>query len=263
MNNNNRKQHSHNSVMSLGDHIEDLRLRLILAIAGLSIAVTVCLFFGKTIIAFIEKPYVMGMGKNLQLQSLSPVDGFTTYIQVSIISGIIISSPWIFYHLWMFVSAGLYPNEKRYVYLAMPFSVLLFIIGALFFTFVIAPVTLHFFVIFNKEVLGVESIFTFQNYISFITSMMLVFGLAFQTPIAIFFLNKVGLVSVQALGKSRKFVILGVVVAAAVITPGSDVFSLVSLAIPLYLLFELGIFLSYVANRKKQIRLEKFLFYNF
>jgi sec-independent protein translocase protein TatC len=246
-----KKKRPDDSAMSLGDHIDELRLRLILASAGLITAIIVCLFFGKTIIAFIEKPYIQTMGENARLQSLAPVDGFTTYMQIAMISGIVISSPWIFYHLWMFVSAGLYPNEKRYVHAAAPFSALLFITGALFFTFAIAPVTLRFLVMFNKEVLGIDSNFTFQSYISFVSVMMLIFGLAFQTPIAIFFLIRIGLVSVQALCKSRKFVLLGIIIVAAIITPGSDIFSLFSLAIPLYLLFELGILIGHLVRHKK------------
>ena len=236
--------------MSLGDHLEELRLRLILAMAGWVAALVFCLFFGKVIIAFIEKPYISVMGKDARLQSLAPADGFTTYMEIAMISSVVIASWWIFYQLWMFISAGLYPHEKRFVRIAAPFSAGLFVTGSLFFIFVIAPVTLRFLVLFNKEILGVSSNFTFQNYVSFIAAMMLVFGLAFQTPIAIYFLNKTGLVSMEALGKSRRFVMLGVVVIAAVATPGSDVFSLFALAIPIYLLFELGIFLSYLSNRK-------------
>jgi sec-independent protein translocase protein TatC len=137
--------------------------------------------------------------------------------------------------------------------MAVPFSVILFITGALFFVFVIAPVTLKFLVIFNRDFLGVDSNYTFPNYVSFIAIMMLVFGIAFQTPIAIYFLNKTGLVSIQAMHNSRRFVILGIVVVAAAATPGSDMFSLFSLAIPLYLLFELGILLSYFGNRRKNL----------
>jgi len=246
-----KEKSSDDSVMSWGDHIEELRRRLIFALVGLTVAIMASLFFGKAIITFIEKPYTLAMGKNVQLQSLAPVDGFTTYMQISMIGGIVIASPWIFYQLWMFVSSGLYPKEKCYIHLAAPFSAILFIAGALFFTFVIAPITLRFLVMFNRDILGVDSNFTFQNYISFITVMMLIFGLAFQTPIAIFFLSKVGLISVQALSQSRKFVLLGIVIASAILTPGSDVFSLVSLAIPLYLLFEVGILLSYLTGCKK------------
>ncbi len=169
-------------------------------------------------------------------------------------AGVVLASPWIFYQLWMFVSAGLYPNEKRYVYVAAPFSAGLFITGALFFVFIIAPVTLKFLVMFNKEVLGVDSNFTFQNYVSFITIMMLIFGVAFQTPIAIFFLIRTGLVSIQAMTRSRRFVIFGIVILAAVATPGSDMFSLFSLAIPLYLLFEAGILLGWFAERQAKSR---------
>ena len=178
------------TTMTLGDHLEELRLRLILALVGLGVAVAVCLFFGTAIIAFIERPYIEAMGLQARLQSLAPADGFTSYMEISVMAGVVLSSPWIFYQLWMFVSAGLYPHEKRYVYIAVPFSAGLFIAGALFFVFVIAPVTLKFLVMFNKQMLGVDSNFTFQNYVSFITIMMLIFGVAFQTPIAIFFLSR-------------------------------------------------------------------------
>jgi len=116
---------------------------------------------------------------------------------------------------------------------------------------VVAPLTLGFLVKFNERVLGVSSNFTFANYISFITMLMLVFGIAFQTPIAILFLNKTGLVSVKGLRKSRKFVLLGIFIAAAMATP-PDIISQITLGIPLYLLFELGILLSWFSERKKR-----------
>jgi len=245
-----RKNSSLDTTMSLGDHLEELRSRLILAVAGLVGAFVLCVFFGEYIIAFIERPYVSVMGKDARLQSLAPADGFVTYMQIVMIAAVVISSPWIFYQLWMFIAAGLYPHEKRYVHLAVPFSAALFIAGALFFIFVIAPITIQFLVMFNREFLGVASNFTFKDYVSFINVMMLVFGLAFQTPIAIFFLNKTGLISIAALRSSRRYVILGIVIVAAAVIPGSDVISLFALSIPMYLLFELGIFLSYLSNRK-------------
>jgi len=239
------------TTMSLGDHLEELRMRLIYALAGLVLAAILCLVFGSRIIAFIERPYVHVMGVEASLQTLAPTDGFVSYVKISLISGLIISSPWVFYHLWMFVAAGLYPHERRYVRLATPFSAILFISGALFFIIVVAPLTLGFLVKFNQGVLGVASRFTFGNYISFVTMLMLVFGLAFQTPIAIFVLNKTGLVSLEALKHSRKFVVLAIFIIAAMATP-PDVVSQVTLAIPLYLLFELGVFLCYLSGRKKK-----------
>jgi sec-independent protein translocase protein TatC len=244
------RKNSLDTTMSLGDHLEELRLRVILALAGFVLAFILAVSFGKAIILFIEGPYVGVMGSDARLQSLAPADGFTTYMEISMIAAIVFSSPWIFYQMWMFVGTGLYPHEKRYVYIAIPFSAGLFITGALFFMLVIAPTTLKFLVMFNKEVLSVASNFTFKDYVSFINVMMLVFGIAFQTPIAIFFLNRTGLVSIGAFQRSRKFVMLGIVVLAAVATPSSDIFSLFALAIPIYMLFELGIFLSYLSNRR-------------
>jgi len=246
-----KKQDPLDSTMSLGDHLEELRMRLIRALVGLGVGAVICLFLCSKIITFMEGPYIGVMGEGARLQILAPAEGFISYIKIALVSGLILSSPWVFYHMWMFVAAGLYPNEKRYVHLAAPFSAALFVIGALFFIIVVAPLTLGFLVKFNERVLGVSSNFTFANYISFVTMLMLVFGIAFQTPVAILFLNKTGLVSVKALRKSRKFVLIGIFVAAAMATP-PDPISQVTLAFPLYALFELGILLSWLSERKKR-----------
>ena len=247
-----KKRDLSNTTMSLGDHLEELRRRLILALIGVVVCAVICLFFGSKIIAFIEKPYINVIGAEARLQTLAPADGFVSYVKISLIAGLIISSPWVFYQVWMFVSAGLYKTEKRYVHLATPFSAALFIAGTLFFILIVAPLTLGFLVKFNERMLGVNSNFTFQNYVSFVTTLMLVFGIAFQTPIAIFFLNRTGLVAIDALRKSRKFVLLGIFIVAAIATP-PDVVSQITLALPLYLLFELGILLSSFANRRKKL----------
>ena len=235
--------------MSLGDHLEELRTRLLLALAGLVVGFIICLVFGRYIIVFIKAPYTQVMGQQAQLTTLAPAEVVISYIKICLISGLIISSWWVFYQIWMFVAAGLYSHEKHYVRLAVPFSAALFVTGALFFLFVVAPVCLRFFIKFG-DVLSLQRTWTLQYYVSFITHLMLVFGLAFQTPTAIFFLNRTGLVSLKALGKSRKYVLLAIVVVAAMVTP-PDVVSQIALAIPLYVLFELGIVLSYIASRRK------------
>jgi sec-independent protein translocase protein TatC len=242
-----KKQDSLDTTMSLGDHLEELRARLFLALGGMLVAVIFCLipFFFRYIQSFIYYP----LGKvpeQVSLIALAPADPFVVYMKIGLISGLIISSPWVFYQLWMFVAAGLYAKEKRYVRMAVPFSAALFVAGALFFLRVVAPISLRFFLGFGKFV-GVEANWTLQKYVSFVTMLMLVFGIGFQTPIAIFLLTKTGLVSIGALRRSRKYVLLGVFIVAAVTTP-PDVVSQVTLAIPLYGLFELGILLSYLAK---------------
>lgn len=243
------------TTMSLGDHLEELRARLILALLGLAIGIIVCMFLGGKIISVIEVPYKNAMGENARMITISPGEGFSSYFKITLIAGLILTAPWVFYQLWMFVAAGLYPHERKYVQLAVPFSAVLFITGALFFLFVVAPKALKFLVLFNKQFLNVESAFTFPNYISFVTMLMLVFGLAFQTPIAIFVLNRTGLVSIKTFCKSRKYMIVAVVAIAAVVTPGPDPVSQISLAIPLYALFELGILLSWITEHRKQKKL--------
>ena len=245
-----KKEDLLDSTMNLGDHLEELRMRLIRALVGLALALIICLVFGKLLISFIQQPYFAVMGEDAALKTLSPAQGITSYIKIALVSGLIFSSPWVFYQLWMFVAAGLYPNEKKYVYVAVPFSVVLFVAGALFFIFVVAELSLAFFIKVDSW-LGLKSDWTFPKYVTFVTALMLVFGIAFQTPIAIFFLNRTGLVSVEALRRSRKFVLLLIVIVAAMATP-PDVVSQVTLAIPLYFLFELGILLSYFAELKKR-----------
>ena len=244
-----KKDNLISSTMSLGEHIEELRIRLLYALAGLAVCSVAGFYFGFKVIHFMEDPYLTVMGEGARMQALGPADGFLSYVKISLITGLVISSPWVFYHIWMFVAAGLYQHEKRYVRYAVPFSAVLFITGSLFFIIVVAPLTLGFLVKMN-DFLGLNSTYSFPLYISFMTHLMLVFGIAFQTPTAIFFLNKTGLVSVKALLKSRKYVLLVIVIVAAMATP-PDVVSQVALAIPLYFLFELGILLCYISDRRK------------
>jgi len=243
-----KKREPFNSTMSLGDHLEELRFRLILALAGVLVCTIISLAFSRYIITFLQTPYARVMDDK-SLQVLALAEGFTSYVKIALIAGLIFSSPWVFYHLWMFISAGLYPNEKRYVHIAVPFSAALFIAGALFFLIIAAPISVNFLVKVNNW-LGLKSNITFKNYISFVTGLMLVFGVAFQTPTAIFFLNRAGLVSLKTLSGSRKYIVLVIVIIAAMATP-PDVVSQITLAVPLYLLFELGVLLSYFANRRK------------
>ena len=267
------------STMSLGDHLEELRARLILALIGLLVGSVISLCFGKAILRFIQRPYNDSMLTYMEkhtpdpntldtqefitffctrllqslasdpnaphidpntlsyiqtvytrtrqawrdtlngnittsisvpkLQILAPADGFVGYMKVSLISGLILTAPWVFYQIWMFVAAGLYPHERKCIQTAIPFSAGLFIAGALFFLFVVAPMSLKFFLFFS-DLIDVTSNWTFQKYISFVTVLMLVFGIAFQTPIAIFILNRTGLLEVRTLRSTRKYVLLGV-----------------------------------------------------
>jgi len=320
---NEKRRNPIDCTMSLGDHLEELRARLILAVLGLLVGSVVSLIFGTQILRVIRAPYDRTMNerrvsietprmkseagafvelffKNLTLRLdadpnapgidpklvafiekvsmetvdawvqktqataddrgelvvMSPAEAFTTYMKVSFVAGLILTSPWVFYQIWMFVAAGLYDSERKYVRTAIPFSTGLFVTGALFFLFGIAPKTLEFFLWFG-DIIGATSMWTLQRYISFITLMMLVFGIAFQTPIAVFILARTGLVPITTLRSVRKYVLLGMAFVAAVATPSADIISMIALLIPLYLLYELGIILSVFAEKKAKAKEQK------
>jgi len=239
--------------MSLGDHLEELRTRLILIFAGVLLAVIVCLFFGKVFIHILTVPFGKALGTEdvvRQLQTIKPAEGFLVYIKVCLFFALLASSPWVFWQIWAFVSSGLYKHEKNFIYAVVPASSILFITGSLFFLFAIAPLAMSFFITVN-EGLSVASNWTIQSYMDLVLGLTLVFGVAFQLPIAIIFAERMGLVSIPALEKGRKFVLLALVVVAAAATP-PDVISQIALAAPLYILFEGSILVCKFLRRRKK-----------
>jgi sec-independent protein translocase protein TatC len=302
--------------MSLGDHLEELRIRMFLALAGILVGLLICLFFGKYIIRVIESPYHRAMkearesrkedtpepegelatitisidhkaplsslkpGDSFQayikvsetdpdlvagedskevtltdsapdgrgLQTIQPAEGFVTYIKICLMFGLLLTSPWVFWQVWSFVSAGLYQHEKKFVHVVSPISAILFVTGALFFLLGVAPLAMSFFIKFNK-VLMLESHWTFQSYVNMILMLTFVFGAAFQMPIAIVFAERMGLVSIETLVNGRKYVIVALTIIAAMATP-PDVISQISLFVPMYALFEGGIIACRLLRKK-------------
>ncbi len=229
--------------MSLGAHLDELRLRLGLALAGFVAAFFAALGAGKWFAGVVLSPYrtaMEGAGVELKLQALQPAEPFLVYLKAALVLAALISSPWIFWQLWAFVAAGLYRHERRFVQLAAPACAGLFAAGVLFFLFGIAPWVFRFFMQFD---LGIDYL-AYQPGVGptadFILGLALVFGVAFQTPLAIVFAERLGLVSLVALARARKYVFLGAFVVGAVCTP-PDVVSQVALALPLYALYETGL----------------------
>jgi len=234
--------------MALSEHLEELRGRLIRALVGLAVGWAIALMIGNRLMGWLEYSYVkvmreMGLGDQLAIQSIST--GMTVYLEVSLVAGVVLASPWIFYQLWMFVAAGLYPNERRIVISAIPFSAGLFAAGTAFFLFVASVPLIRFFAAFN-EWLGVRPVIMLKDHIGFMTRTMLMFGLAFQTPLVVLILSKAGIVSLSALNKYRRHVIVGVLIFAAVVTSSPSPLDQIMLAIPIWLLYELGVGLSYL-----------------
>lgn len=176
------------------------------------------------------------------LVSLAPLETMTIFFMVCVVTGLVVASPWVFYQVWAFVAAGLYRHERHYVKKFLPMSLGLFLGGVFLCFFGVLPVTLSFLLEFNVW-LGIEPTLRLSDWMSFATILPLVFGLCFQTPLVMLFLERIGVLTAADFRAKRKIAILIIVIAGAVLTPGQDPFSQVLLAGPMIILYELGILL--------------------
>jgi sec-independent protein translocase protein TatC len=182
------------------------------------------------------------VGRPPTLTVLQATEGFTSYFKVSVYCGAILSSPWLFYQLWAFVAAGLYPHEKRLVHVYLPVSVGLFLAGVALCELAVLPVGLDYLLSFN-EWLGWEPDLRLSDWLSFATLMPLLFGCAFQTPLVMVFLDRVGVLSAEAYRSHRRLAVFLLALLAALLSVSPDWYSMLALAVPLWGLYEIGILL--------------------
>lgn len=184
------------------------------------------------------------------LISLGPLETITIYFMVCLVSGLVLASPWVFYQIWAFIAAGLYRHERHYVMRFLPVSLGLFMAGVILCFWGVLPLTLEFLLGFNVW-LGVAPTLRLSEWMSFATLLPLIFGIAFQTPLVMLFMERIGIFTVDDYRSKRKFAILIITVAAAILTPGADPVSMLLLAIPMVLLFELGIILIGMGKKRR------------
>ena len=175
-------------------------------------------------------------------------EGFFTYLKVAFLAGLMLATPVIFYHVWSFIAPGLYSHEKKYVIPFTILSVFFFVGGATFGYFMVFPFAFEFFMSFNTE--DIIALPSMKEYLAFSTKLLIAFGTAFELPIFILFLAKLGLVNVEMLTKNRKYVLVGSFIVAALLTP-PDVVTQTLMAFPLMFLYELGIIGTRIFVRKK------------
>ncbi len=162
---------------------------------------------------------------------------FLRHISISIFSGIILASPYILWELWRFLKPALKPSEKKYAVYALFVCICLFLIGVLFSYYVIVPLTVNFLATYSISDL-IENKISLDSYVGTVTSLTLIIGIVFELPVIMYLLGKFGIITSKFIRKQRKYAIVIVLIAAAFITPGSDVFSLMLVSLPLYILFE-------------------------
>lgn len=299
--------------MTLGEHLEELRYRLILGLGGFFAAAIVCLIFGEQVLGIFCKPLVVSLRKH----DISPymmysgvTDPFVQYMQISLISAVVIAGPWLIYQIWAFVRSGLYPKERKTVTKYIPFSIVLLISGMMFLYYFILPISLDFLIGFGSSIplklptaplvdrpadkiqkvpfyegdpkdpaeyewwfdttqkrlkffyekkvriipFGPQNLLVPQialpEYIDLVLRWLIIFGLAFQTPLVIMGVARIGLVDIPTLKKYRKIVYFGITCLSAVVVP-DVVTGMIAMMVPMALLYELGIFLAARAIKKR------------
>jgi sec-independent protein translocase protein TatC len=230
------------SVMTLIDHLGELRTRLFRSILAVAIASTIGFLFAATPIRnfLIELlPVDPATGKHATVQTLGLGDAFIIQLKISIVFGVIVAMPVLLYQLWAFVSPGLTPSEKKTVRPWIPLALLFFALGVLI-ALLVLPYAIAFLLAFNDQYLvsGIAA----GPFFEFVTTMFLAFGLIMEFPIVMVGLSRVGILTSERLKASRRMVILGIAIFAAVATPGGDLVSPFVLGGTMYILFELTTF---------------------
>ena len=232
--------------MSFLDHLEELRWRLIYAIIGIVVgSIAAWIFIEPLVELVLLKP---ARDAGAVLQNLRPFGQLFLFVQVSIVVGIVITLPNLFYQLWRFISPALKKTEKNYILSIVIFSTLCFLAGIAFAYFVMLPLALKFAAEFGTE--AIKNEFAINEYMSIIISVMLAAGFIFELPMVSFFLTKLGILTPAFMKKYRRHAIVAILVLAAFLTPGADPISQIVLAVPLVLLYEISIFISKISMKK-------------
>ena len=230
---------------SILQHLAELRTRMIRATAAFLAATVASYAFSKYVLLFLERPFIEVSGGDKRLQYLVPTEGFLTRLKVAALCGLVIASPYIFYQIWKFVAPGLYKHERRLVIPFVLAASFLFVCGVLFGYFLILPYGLRFLVLGFEIESAVEANIQLKQYISFVLKLMVAFGAAFELPVVIFFLARLGLVDASWLVQNFRYAIVIIFIVAAVITP-PDILTQVTLAMPLILLYWISVGVAYV-----------------
>ncbi len=221
--------------LSFWGHLNELRSRLLKSFIAVVVAGCVFYPFVDRFLAFLIRP----VGR---VVFTSPADAFVVRLTLLICGGVVLALPVVVYQLWQFVAAGLRENEKKYVRFFAPASFVLFVVGCVFGYWVIIPVGMKFLLSFATE--SIVPMITLPNYISFILTLVLAFGICFQLPLVLMFLAKIGIVTPAFLAQKRKHAVVLILIASAVLTPSPDAISQILMAGPLLVLYELGVVAS-------------------
>jgi sec-independent protein translocase protein TatC len=244
-------------------HLEELRKRLIVSFCAIGIAFPLAFYFRTTLLELLQWPLTTDvvMGRRFpfiafahkppiaKLTALGPAETLWTHFKVAFIAGLFVALPVVLYQIWKFVSPGLYPKERHF---ALPFVVLstiCFFLGAAFCFLIVLPLALQFLLTFDPTI---QQMPRFSEYVDFTLKFLLAFGVIFELPLAMTIAARLGVVTPQFLARNRKYAILVNFIIAAILTPTPDVFNQSLMALPMCLLYEVGIVAARIAARRRK-----------
>lgn len=223
--------------MTIVEHLEELRRRLLFAFAALGVGGVAGFLFVDRVLDFLIR--MMGVDR---VVFFAPAEALFIRLKIALFIGVFIGLPVILYQLWAFIAVGLTERERRVALMLVPPSLVLFLLGASFGLFVILPVGVR--VLLSYQTATLQPMLAIGPVLSFVIAFVLAFGFVFQVPIVVVFLARMGIVSPQTLAGTRRYAIVAIVVLAAVLTPGTDVVSQMLMAVPTYILYEISIWVS-------------------
>jgi sec-independent protein translocase protein TatC len=234
---------------TLISHLIELRQRLLKAVVAVFLCFIPCAFFSDKLFTFVAMPLIQKMPVGTSMIATSLISPFMAPLKLALFVAVFIAMPYVLYQAWAFVAPGLYKREKRFAVPLVVSSILLFYCGVAFAYFVVFPLMFAF--LTTTAPTGVQVMTDITNYLDFVLLLFFAFGIAFEMPVATVLLAATGLVRLETMTKNRGYVILGIFVIAAFLTP-PDALSQTAMALPMWLLYEVGIVLSRILLRERR-----------
>lgn len=236
--------------MSFFSHLEELRWRIIKALLGLVVSIIVCGFFSDWLVNDVILYPSTQTKPPLKIINTIPYGQITFYMIVVIVGGVILSSPWLLYQLWKFIEPGLYLSERKYISSIVAFTTLCFLAGVAFAYFIMLPYMLQLFATFGST--NIANMIAVNEYISFVMQMILISGLIFELPMVSYFLARFGILRPAFMRHYRRHAIVLIMIAAALITPTTDPFTMLIFSLPMLALYEVSIWIAAAAKKKRE-----------
>jgi sec-independent protein translocase protein TatC len=233
---------------TLISHLVELRQRLLKCVVAIAIVFAPCAWFANDLFTIVATPLISKMPAGSSMIATSLISPFMAPLKLSLFVAVFIAMPYVLYQVWAFVAPGLYKREKRFAIPLVVSSIVLFYCGVAFAYFVVFPLMFAF--LTTTAPTGVQVMTDITNYLDFVLLLFFAFGIAFEMPVATVLLAATGLVRIETMTKNRGYVILGIFVIAAFLTP-PDALSQTAMALPMWFLYEIGIVLSRIMLREK------------